>query len=105
MYGVIVPRAQIRDTTQPKVPLQFDPDLLFQKAGKQKTISWILGLTISGYIVDANAIENKPADLFGSSSSTAQTLVVMFLAVAAMMVAGIPFFILSRRNSRDAPLV
>jgi hypothetical protein len=110
MYGVTVLRAQIPDTTQPKIPLQFDPDLLFQKAGKQKTTAWMLpgagaGLTIAGYIVDANAIENDPCDLFGVTSSAAQTGAVMLLAGAAAMVASVPFFILSGKKRRKAILV
>ena len=36
VYGVTLLRAQIRATTQPKIPLQFDPDLLFKKAGNKK---------------------------------------------------------------------
>ena len=107
MYGVTVPRAQIRDTTQPKIPLQFDPDLLFQKTGKQRITSWILpgagaGLTIAKRIAHANTIESAPADPYGIFLSTAQTVVVMLLAGATAMVA-IPFFIISYKNSRGAP--
>ena len=100
MYGVTVPRAQIRDTTQPKIPLQFDPDLLFQKTGKQKTAAW---LAIAGYYIDSNVARNDPSGYI--TLSGVKTGVVMLLAGVAAMVASIPFFVSPGKKRRESNLL
>jgi len=105
VYGVTLLRAQIRATTQPKIPLQFDPDLLFKKARKQKTTAWILpgagvGVTIAGYAIAANAVDE---DAFGFTSSAAQAGTVIMLAGVASMIASVPFFISSGKKGKWQP--
>jgi len=107
VYGVTLLRAQIRATTQPKIPLQFDPDLLFKKARKQKTTAWILpgagvGVTIAGYAIAANAVDE---DVFGFTSSAAQAGTVIMLAGVASMIASAPFFISSRKKREMATIL
>ena len=107
MYGVTILSAQIRDTTQPKIPLQFDPDLLFKKARKQKTTAWILlgagaGVTIAAYAIASDAFDE---DVFGFTSSAAQASTVIMLAGVASMIASVPFFISSGKKKKMATIL
>jgi len=86
-------KSQVPDTTKPVTPLQFNPDLLFHKATKQKNIAWILlgmgaGLNLAGYIIAVKSMEVLDFD-----SPAASAGAVLSLVGTASMIASIPFFI------------
>ena len=100
-------KSQVSDTTRPTTPLQFDYNLLFSKARKQKTTAWVLlgagsGVALAGFIIAANGAFEE---LFGFSSGKSVTGSVMMLAGAASIVASIPFFISSGKNQKKATLM
>lgn len=101
--------AQAGDTINSISPTHSNPDLLFQKAKRQKTTGWVLlaggaGLALAGGIVAASSIhiDEDPSNFFGVFSQGAQTGGAMVLIGAASMVGSIPFFISSCKNRRRA---
>ncbi|MEO8763867.1 MAG: hypothetical protein ABI416_06260 [Ginsengibacter sp.] len=98
--------AQVRDTTRPEIPLQFDPDLLFHKARKQTITAVILivtgaGMVVAGYIM---ALKNSLNYNFEGAPSSSHPGVIAILAGIASVIAGVPFIISSGKKRKQAIL-